>query len=118
MFEGASLFRQLVLDPDRRLGNDETIDDPFRLELPQALRQHAIADVGDRAAKLGEPHPSLKQQLDHGTRPSAADQFDGAVKPDAQTRLEAHTRILAETSHLTLSTYLIIVTKHSYFKED
>jgi hypothetical protein len=90
MFEGASLLRQLVLDAHRRLGNDEAIDDPFRLELAQTLRQHPIADVGDRDPKLGEPHPSLEEQLDHRARPSAADQLDGAVKSGAQTRFEAH----------------------------
>jgi hypothetical protein len=90
VLEGASLLGQLVLDAHRRLGNDETIDNPFRLELPQALRQHPIADLGDRDAELGEPHPSVEEELDHRTRPSAADQLDGAVESGAQTRLEAH----------------------------
>jgi hypothetical protein len=111
VLERAPLLRQLILHAHRRLGHDDAIDDALGLEHSQALREHAIADVGNGDAEFREPHPSVKQELDDRTRPTAADQLDGAVKSDAETRLEAHALDRIRRSHLTQSTYLIIVPK-------
>ncbi|HEX4565086.1 MAG TPA: hypothetical protein VH138_00590 [Vicinamibacterales bacterium] len=80
MLERAPLFRQLVFHSHWRLRNHEPGQDSLGFELAQTLRQHAIADLGDGGSQLGEAHPSLQQQLNHGTRPAAADEFDRPVE--------------------------------------
>ena len=52
--ESQSLLRQRVLDPDRRLGNDRPLNDPFLLELLESLTEHAVGDVRDGVAQGGK----------------------------------------------------------------
>jgi hypothetical protein len=96
VLQRASLFRQLVFHAHRRFRNHDPGQDAFGFELPQTLRQHAIADVRNRAPQLGEAHPSIQQELDHGSRPAAADELDRAVEPDAEVGFETHACSLAE----------------------
>jgi hypothetical protein len=107
VLEGASLLGQLVFDADGGFRHDDARDDPFGLELTQALRQHAIADVGHGGAQLGEPHPPVEQELDEGAGPAAADELDGAVELRAQVGLQTHAwkcsrRWLLDTIYLLL----------------
>jgi hypothetical protein len=88
------LRRQLVFHANRRLGHDDARDQTFRFELAQALRQHPIADVGDRIPQPGVALPSSEQELNDRTAPAAADQLDRVMKPGAQHRLQTHARIL------------------------
>jgi hypothetical protein len=110
MFEGAALLRQLVFHAHRRLGHHEAIHDAFRFELPQAPGEHAIADVGNCDTQLGEPHPSVEEQLNDRTGPPAANQLDRSMKFSAQPGSKAHTRQFIKTPHLTQATYSNIVT--------
>jgi hypothetical protein len=92
MLERAPLFRDLVFHAHGRLGHDDARHDPFVLELAQAFRQHAIADVGDAGAQLREAHPFVKQEVDDGTGPASADELDGVVELLAQMGLQTHCR--------------------------
>jgi len=94
--QGAPFLRQRVFHADRCVGHDDPLDDPFRLELAQALRQHAVADVGDGIAELGIPHASVEQQADDGAGPAAADQLDRMVKAAAQRVLKSHGASIAK----------------------
>ena len=71
MLQRASLLGQLVFHAHRRFGDDDPGEDSLGFELAQPLRQHPIADVGNRAAQLGETHPPVQQQLNHGAGPAA-----------------------------------------------
>jgi len=84
-----TLVGELVLDAHRRLGHDDPRDNPFGFELPQPLRQHPIADVGDGRAQLGKSHPPVQQELDERARPAPADELDRLVKLHAQLGLVA-----------------------------
>jgi len=110
MLERAALLGELVLHAHRRLGNHDPRDDPFRLQLTKTLRQHPVADVRNPAPELGEAHPAVQEELDHGARPSAADELDGTMKPRAQVGFEAHSSNSTKIAHLTQSTYFYIVT--------
>jgi hypothetical protein len=96
VLERAPLLRQLVFHPHRRFRDHDPGQDPFGFELAQALRQHAIADIGDGGPQLGEAHPSVQEQLNHGTRPTATDEFHRPVELGAQLGFQAHAGILAE----------------------
>jgi hypothetical protein len=109
VLERAPFLGQLVLHPHGRLGHDDARDDSFRFELAQPLREHPIADVGDRAAKLGEAHPSVQEQLDDRSCPAAADEFHCAVEFGAEVGFQAHGVHSIRMTYLTQSTYFYIV---------
>jgi hypothetical protein len=90
VLERASLFGELVLDANGSFRHHDARDDAFGLELAQPLGEHAIADVGDAGAQLGEPHPPVEQELDDGAGPSPADELDGPVELRAQMGLQTH----------------------------
>jgi hypothetical protein len=96
VLQRASLLGQLVFDAHRRFGDDDPGEDSLGFELAQPLRQHPIADVGNRAAQLGETHPPVQQQLNHGSGPAAPDELDGPMESGAELGFEAHTQILAQ----------------------
>jgi hypothetical protein len=108
VLERAPLLRQLVFHSHRRFRNHDSGQDSLAFELAQALRQHAIADIGDGGPQLaiadigdggpqlGEAHPSVQEQLNHGTRPTATDEFHRPVELGAQLGFQAHAGILAE----------------------
>ena len=77
-------------------GTTSARDDAFGLELAQALGEHPVADLGDRGAQLGEPHPPVEQELDDRAGPAPADELDGAVELRAQMGLQAHDGIVTE----------------------
>jgi len=113
VLERAPFFGELVFDADRRFRHDDAGDDALGLELAQALGQHAVADVGNGRAQLGEPHPPVKEELDDGAGPAPADELDGPVELRAQMGLQTHARSLPECGYLTQSTYFYIVAKLS-----
>jgi hypothetical protein len=96
VLERASFLRQLVLHPHWRFRNHDPRQNAFRFELAQALGEHPIADVGNRAPQFRKTHPSGQEQLNHGARPAAANQLDGAMKLDAELGFETHACILAK----------------------
>jgi hypothetical protein len=88
--EGTTLFGEGVLDAHRRLGDHRALDDPFLLELLQALAQHAVRDPGDRVAESGVAAAGSKEQKDDGTRPLAPDELDRALERFAEGRGVIH----------------------------
>jgi hypothetical protein len=90
VLQGAALFRQLVFHADRCFRDDESFDNPFRLQLSQPFREHPVTDVRNGRAELREAHPALKEELDNRTGPPAADKLDGTMKPLAELGFEAH----------------------------
>jgi polyisoprenoid-binding protein YceI len=91
VLEGASLFGQFVFHPHGRFRHDRARDNPFRLELPEAFGQLAVADIGNGGAQLGIAHAAVKQELNHRTRPAAPDQLHGAMESGAERRPATHT---------------------------
>src|ERR687896_761278 len=71
--ERLALRRKRVLDPWGHLGEGVALDDALLLERPQAKRQGARADAGQRALQLAEAAAALGQVPDHEDRPLAAD---------------------------------------------
>src|SRR5262249_7032948 len=84
--ERASLPSQRVLDANRQVGDDRAVDDAFVLELLEALAEHPVGDVGNRAAQRREPAAAVEQDVDDGARPAAADELAGAVEARAEGR--------------------------------
>jgi hypothetical protein len=106
LLEGAPLFRELVLHPDRRLRHHEPADNLFGFELPQPFREHPVADVGDGVAQLRESHPAAKEQLDDRPCPPAADELDRSMELHAELAVKAHTCILSHFNPLDTSNLL------------
>jgi hypothetical protein len=96
VLERAPLLGEFVLHPYRRFRNHRAGQDPFGFQLAQALRQHAVADLGDGGPQLGEAHPPVQQQLDDRASPAAANELDRPVEPDAELGFESHANILAK----------------------
>ena len=71
--EGPSLFCQRVLDAHRRLRNDGALDDPFALQLLQALAEHPVGDLRNGVAQVGETAARLEEEGNDGTGPAPAD---------------------------------------------
>src|SRR5436309_1868333 len=84
--ERAPLFRQRVFHPNRRLGNDRPLDDPFLFELLEALAEHAVGDIGNGVAQRREAAARPEQDEDDGAGPPAADELAGTVKAGAERR--------------------------------
>ena len=84
--ERPPLLRQRVFNADGRVGHDRPLDDPFGLELLQAIAEHAIGDVGNRIPQRGEPAGSLEEHEDDGARPPPPDQFAGTVEAWTELR--------------------------------
>jgi hypothetical protein len=97
MLERAALLRQLVFHAHGRFRNHDPRQDSRGFELAQALRQHAVADLGDGGPQLGEAHPSVQEQLNHRTRPTAADEFDRPVELGTQLGFQTHADSLAKS---------------------
>jgi polyisoprenoid-binding protein YceI len=90
MLERPPFLRQFVFDTHGRLGYDDSRHDSLGLQLAEPLRQHPIADVGNRGAKLGKAHPPVQQQMDDGAGPPAADELHRAMEAGAELGFEAH----------------------------
>lgn len=88
--ERAPLLRQRVLHPDGRLGDHRTLHDAFRLELLQAVAEHAIGDLGNRGAQHGKATPRLQQDEDDGSGPAATDELARAVEACAKRWRSGH----------------------------
>jgi hypothetical protein len=84
--EGASFLRQLVLDPDRRVGEDVPLDDALFLQFLEPLAEHAVGDVGNGTPQLGEPAAGPQEQVNDGPGPLLTDQLDRLVECGAELR--------------------------------
>jgi len=84
--ERAPFPGQRVFDPNRHVGDDRALDDPFLLEFLETIAQHAVGDVGDGVAQRREAALRLEQAEDDGAGPAAADELAGAMEARAQFR--------------------------------
>jgi hypothetical protein len=80
VLQRASLLRELVFHSHRCLGDHDARHDSLRLQFPQPLGQHPVADVGNGGAKLGKTHAAVQQELDDRSCPASADELDRAVE--------------------------------------
>jgi hypothetical protein len=88
------LLGELVFDPYGRVGHHDPLDDSFRFQLSQPLRQHPVADLGDRRPQLRKPQPAVHQEMDERAGPPPADELDGMVELGAELGFVAHAAIL------------------------
>src|SRR5579859_1745706 len=71
---------QPVAHAHRRARVDEALDDAFRLQLSQPLREHAIADPWNAGEQLVEARGSGYEGFHHGSGPPFSYQLDSALK--------------------------------------
>src|SRR6266852_378470 len=68
---------QLVEDAERRPVEHGPVDQAGPGQLIEAVRQHALADPGNRPRQHGKPRRTLQQQAEDDARPALAQQIEG-----------------------------------------
>ena len=83
-FERASFVGQLVLNPYWRLGQHTTREHSRFFELAEALGQHPVADIGNKAAYLVIASRPVQQDADDRASPATPQQLNRQVVSRAQ----------------------------------
>src|SRR5579859_113711 len=103
--ESAALGREPVFDAHRRFGDYGTLDDALCFQLFEPLREHAVAEAGDRMGQIAEAHDAAEHGAQHRARPAPADQLYGVVEIGAEGTdrdMLVHVLILSHVSRLTM----------------